>query len=58
MHLPEKHRSCFAPVFVQLHWQFDAEVYAGADGRQDGRGAGHVITGVAGAGGGEGRLRP
>jgi len=52
MHLPEKHRSCFPPVFVQLHWQFDAEVYAGADGRQDGRGAGHVVTGVAGAGGG------
>jgi hypothetical protein len=24
MHSPEKHRSYFSPVFVQLHWQFDA----------------------------------
>ena len=43
-HSPQKYHSCVAALFMQLHWQFDAEVDARAHGGQDGPGAAHVVT--------------
>ncbi len=52
-HSPQKHQSCGSPIFMQLHWEFEAEIDTGEHGWQDGGRTAHVVACFTGAWKGE-----